>query len=151
MGFLKSFLKSQGRVPRTSEMNLLKGGDPKMEFEIGQIFEGEYPPEAAFWCNDCGDRYIKEVEATLDGVPRFQIVKVPDLTDEEIAAHVRAERDMKIAETDYLAMPDYPLSDGERVQVFAYRQALRDVPTQEGFPREVAWPDVPAVFKRTKG
>ena len=52
-----------------------------------------------------------------------------DLTDEEIAAHVRAERDMKIAETDYLAMPDYPLSDGERVQVFAYRQALRDVPT----------------------
>ena len=48
-------------------------------------------------------------------------------------------------------MPDYPLSDGERVQVFAYRQALRDVPTQEGFPREVAWPDVPAVFKRTKG
>ena len=110
-----------------------------MGFEIGQIFEGEYPPEAAFWCNDCGDRYIKEVEATLDGVPRFQIVKVPDLTDEEIAAHVRAERDMKIAETDYLAMPDYPLSDGERVQVFAYRQALRDVPTQEGFPREVAW------------
>ena len=80
-----------------------------MEFEIGQIFEGEYPPEAAFWCNDCGDRYIKEVEATLDGVPRFQNVKVPDLTDEEIAAHVRAERDMKIAETDYLAMPDYPL------------------------------------------
>lgn len=57
-----------------------------MEFEIGQIFEGEYPPEAAFWCNDCGDRYIKEVEATLDGVPRFQIVKVLDLTDEEIAA-----------------------------------------------------------------
>ena len=50
-----------------------------MGFEIGQIFEGEYPPEAAFWCNDCGDRYIKEVEATLDGVPRFQIVKVPDL------------------------------------------------------------------------
>ncbi|OLA92024.1 MAG: hypothetical protein BHW61_01495 [Sutterella sp. 63_29] len=79
------------------------------------------------------------------------MVKVPDLTDEEIAAHVRAERDMKIAETDYLAMPDYPLSDGERVQVFAYRQALRDVPTQEGFPREVAWPDVPVVFKRTKG
>ena len=23
-----------------------------MGFEIGQIFEGEYPPEAAFWCNE---------------------------------------------------------------------------------------------------
>lgn len=60
---------------------------------------------------------------------------------------MRAERDMKIAETDYLAMPDYPLSDGDRVKVFAYRQALRDVPTQEGFPREVVWPSEPKILK----
>lgn len=121
-----------------------------MEFEIGQIFEGEYPPEAAFWCNDCGDRYIKEVEATLDGVPRFQIVKVPDLTDEEIAAHVRAERDMKIAATDYLAMSDYPLCEEDRAVVMSYRQALRDIPAQEGFPREVVWPSEPAALVRSR-
>ena len=48
-------------------------------------------------------------------------------------------------------MPDYPLSEGECAIVMTYRQALRDVPTQEGFPREVVWPEVPAVFKRTKG
>lgn len=117
-----------------------------MGFEIGQIFEGEYPPEAAFWCNDCGDRYIKEVEATLDGVPRFQIVKVPDLTDEEIAAHVRAERNMKIAETDYYMMSDYP-ADPETLEVVKnYRKALRDITLQSGFPRDVEWPVVPKVF-----
>lgn len=119
-----------------------------MTYKIGQIFEGEYTPEAAVWCNDCGDRYIKEIEPQ-NGVRRFQIVPVPEPTDDEIASQVRTERDIKIAATDYLAMPDYPLSDGERVQVFAYRQALRDVPAQDGFPREVVWPEVPSVLNRT--
>ena len=36
---------------------------------------------------------------------------------------------MKIAETDYLAMPDYPLSDEDKAAVMAYRQALRDIPS----------------------
>lgn len=117
-----------------------------MNFEIGQIFEGEYPPEAAVFCNSRGDCYIEEIEPQ-NGVRRFQIVAVPEPTLDELASQVRAERDMKIAETDYLAMPDYPLSDGDRVKVFAYRQALRDVPTQEGFPREVVWPSEPKILK----
>ncbi|MFR4148353.1 MAG: tail fiber assembly protein [Sutterella wadsworthensis] len=121
-----------------------------MDFYIEKIFEGEYPPEAAVWCNERGDCYIEEMES-LDGVRLFQIVAVPKPTDEDFAVHVRAERDSKIAETDYLAMPDYPLSDEDRAAVMNYRQALRDVPTQEGFPRNVVWPEAPAVFKRTKG
>lgn len=116
-----------------------------MEFEIGQIFEGEYPPEAAFWCNDCGDRYIKEIEPQ-NGVLRFQIVAVPEPTDDERASQVRAERDMKIAETDYYMMPDYP-ADPETLEVVKnYRKALRDITLQSGFPRDVEWPVVPKVF-----
>lgn len=121
-----------------------------MDFYIEKIFEGEYPPEAAVWCNERGDCYIEEIESQ-DGVRRFQIVKVPEPTDEEIAEQVRLERNRRIAATDYLAMPDYPLSDEDKAAVMAYRQALRDVPTQDGFPREVVWPEVPAVFNRTKG
>lgn len=121
-----------------------------MNFEIGQIFEGEYPPEAAVFCNSRGDCYIEEIEPQ-NGVRRFQIVAVPEPTLDELASQVRVERDMKIAETDYLAMPDYPLSDEDKAAVMAYRQALRDVPAQEGFPLEVVWPGVPAVFTRTNG
>lgn len=75
-----------------------------MGFEIGQIFEGEYPPEAAFWCNDCGDRYIKEIEPQ-NGVRRFQIVAVPAPTLDELkaqklevlnAAHEQAEEDAHV-------------------------------------------------------
>lgn len=116
-----------------------------MGFEIGQIFEGEYPPEAAFWCNDHGDRYIKEVESQ-NGVRCFQIVVVPEPTNEELATKVRAERDMKIAETDYYMMPDYP-ADPETLEVVKnYRKALRDITLQSGFPRAFKWPVVPKVF-----
>ena len=119
-----------------------------MTYKIGQIFEGEYTPEAAVWCNESGKAYIEEIEPQ-DGVRRFQIVKVPEPTDEEIAEQVRLERDRRIAATDYLALPDYPLSEEEKAAVMVYRQALRDVPSQEGFPREVVWPEVPSVLNRT--
>ncbi len=121
-----------------------------MNFEIGQIFEGDYPPSAADWCNNNGDRWIDEIDPTPDGVRRFQIVKAPEPTDEEIAEMVRLERDGKIAATDYLAMPDYALSEEERAAVTSYRQALRDIPMQEGFPREVVWPEEPNALIRTR-
>lgn len=85
----------------------------------------------------------------------WSLEKIPEKTEEEKLTEakqsVRSKRDRLIADTDYLLTPDYPISPDELEVVKAYRTALRDVPTQEGFPREVAWPDVPAVFKRTKG
>lgn len=120
------------------------------EFCIGQVFEGEYPPSAACYCNDHGDRYIEEIEPTAEGVRRFEIKAVPEPTTEEIAAGVRMERDALISETDFLMMPDYPLSDDEREALTQYRQALRDLPQAEGFPDAIAWPEAPAVLK-TKG
>lgn len=113
-----------------------------MTYKIGQIFEGEYTPEAAVWCNESGKAYIEEIEPQ-DGVRRFQIVKVPEPTDEEIAEQVRLERDRRIAATDYYLMPDYPSNPQNLEELKVYRQALRDVPKQEGFPRDVRWPDVP--------
>lgn len=116
-----------------------------MEFHIGQIFEGTYPPEAAYWCNEHGGGYIEEVEP-VDGVRHFQIMKVPEPTDAGIASQVRAERDRKIAETDWYMMPDYP-ADPETLEVVKdYRKALRDITLQRDFPRNVRWPVVPKVF-----
>lgn len=113
-----------------------------MDFSIGKIFEGGYPPEAAVWCNTRGKAYIKEIEPK-GGVRRFQIVKTSEPTDEELAIKVRAERNMKITETDYYMMADYPSNPQNLEELKVYRQALRDLPKQEGFPRDVRWPDVP--------
>lgn len=35
------------------------------------------------------------------------------------------------------------LTNEEAKSVAVYAQALRDVPQQAGFPREIVWPDVP--------
>lgn len=56
-----------------------------MNFEVGQVFSPEYPPEAADWCNERGDCFIEEIEAGQDGQRRFQIVKIPDPTPEQIS------------------------------------------------------------------
>lgn len=55
-----------------------------MNFTIGQIFEGVYPPEAADFCNTRGDCYIDELDPAEDGTRRFQIVAVPEPSLEEV-------------------------------------------------------------------
>ena len=59
-------------------------------FYIGQIFSGEYPPEAAYFCNESGNSYITELEPK-DGVRQFQIVAIPEPTEEEIKAQLQAQ------------------------------------------------------------
>lgn len=116
-----------------------------MDFYIGQIFEGVYPPEAVVWCSAGGEAYIKEIEPK-GNVRRFQIVKPPEPTYEELATKVRAERNMKITETDYYMMPDYPSDPNNLEEMKVYRQALRDITKQEGFPSKFTWPDVPKLL-----
>lgn len=106
-------------------------------YEIGQIFEGEYPPEAAVWCNTRGGCSIQQVDG------KYQIVENPPVSLEILAENARSARDRRIAETDYYMMPDYPSDPNNIEEMKVYRQALRDIPKQEGFPSKFTWPDVP--------
>lgn len=74
-----------------------------MTFTINQIFTGEYPPEAAEWCNNRGDCYITELDAAADGTRRFQIVAIPEPTPDELAEQ---ERLRKEAEAEAARVPD---------------------------------------------
>ena len=69
------------------------------------------------------------------------------LTDAEydtvLAASARQKRDRLIAATDYLVTPDYPIDPEKLAKVKTYRQALRDIPEQSGFPRSITWPEKP--------
>ena len=81
-------------------------------------------------------------EAHPEMITEEQPYVPPVPTVEELAARVRAERDRRITATDYLVMPDYPLDTDKLEEIKVYRQALRDLPEQLGFP----WngPDDPA-------
>lgn len=84
----------------------------------------------------------------------WSVEKIPEKTPEEKLAEteeeVRSKRDRLIADTDYLLMNDYPISEEDLAVVKAYRTALRDVPQQEGFPYDVAWPELPEVLAKKK-
>jgi hypothetical protein len=60
--------------------------------------------------------------------------------DEEIAAEIRAGRDAKLISCDWTQVADAPVDQAAWAN---YRQALRDIPNQEGFPTNVAWPAKP--------
>ena len=57
------------------------------------------------------------------------------------AAEVRAQRNAKLAATDWTQAADVP--QAVKDSYASYRQALRDVPQQAGFPENVQWPTQP--------
>lgn len=61
--------------------------------------------------------------------------------DAEQAKSVREQRNKLLADTDWTQVADAPV---DKAAWATYRQALRDVSAQDGFPWNVTWPDAPA-------
>lgn len=60
--------------------------------------------------------------------------------DARQADSVRAERNRKLTASDWTQVEDAPV---DKAAWAAYRQGLRDVPSQAGFPWDVTWPVEP--------
>jgi hypothetical protein len=60
--------------------------------------------------------------------------------DAEQAAAVRADRTKRLADSDWTQLSDAPVTGTAWA---TYRQALRDITSQAGFPWEITWPDAP--------
>lgn len=65
--------------------------------------------------------------------------KQAELTAAEPMKEVRAERDRRLAETDWWASSDLTMTEAQT----AYRQALRDVPASATSMDDVTWPTKP--------
>lgn len=72
-------------------------------------------------------------------------------TNDQWADMVRRKRDSMISGTDYYILPDYPSTPDGIEAVKRYRQDLRDITLQSGFPRNVQWPSLPSALSRDKG
>ena len=62
------------------------------------------------------------------------------IKDAEQAANVRRTRTEKLKDCDWTQIAD---STADKTVWATYRQALRDVPTQAGFPWTIVWPTQP--------
>jgi hypothetical protein len=60
------------------------------------------------------------------------------------AAEMRLQRDRERRNCDWTQSTDSPLNANTRAAWATYRQALRDVPEQAGFPETIDWPVAPA-------
>jgi hypothetical protein len=63
-------------------------------------------------------------------------------SEKEISLEVREKRDLKLKNSDWTQVSDAPV---DQAAWATYRQALRDIPSQAGFPNEVTWPTEPEV------
>ena len=108
-----------------------------------EAYEEEVAPYVAFWQAEAARREKVAAEAEAARLAEYNSAAAR-------FERLRAERDRRIAATDYLLMPDYPLDGTYRRMVEYYRQALRDLPTKEGAPWDgggdaTPWPAMPAV------
>ena len=62
------------------------------------------------------------------------------IIDRDAAVDVRSNRENRLRETDWAAGSDLTMSD----EMKTYRQDLRDVPAQAGFPHTITWPTKPS-------
>ena len=83
------------------------------------------------------DESGKKIATKLEAIPE----PTPEELKERAAAAVRSKRDYLLSQTDYLVSGDYPISAEDLAKVKAYRQSLRDIPEQSGFPENVIWPE----------
>ncbi len=76
------------------------------------------------------------------------VPSVPELTAEQQEAQIRAQRNSLLTLSDWTQLADAPLTAEQKQAWAEYRQALRDVPEQAGFPENVAWPLVPEATQK---
>jgi endonuclease/exonuclease/phosphatase family metal-dependent hydrolase len=99
--------------------------------------------------------YVLMTSVLVEGTPVFstedqrwtQTFTVRDMTTEEVqqrdagqAAQVRSERNALLVASDWTQVADAPV---DKAAWATYRQALRDVTQQSGFPWTIEWPTQP--------
>jgi hypothetical protein len=76
-----------------------------------------------------------------------QVWRVREMTSEEVAQRsdnaasaVRQQRNNLLKDSDWTQITDAP---ADKTAWATYRQALRDVTAQAGFPMTITWPEAP--------
>ena len=77
-----------------------------------------------------------EIVGDADGNPTTIDPTTIPMTPEQ----ARAKRESLLIESDWTQMPDAPV---DKASWATYRQALRDITKQSGFPHDVVWPTKP--------
>lgn len=119
-------ISDDGRLPTGEELDAhIQTFFPVWHFErLDKLKNGVNPNDAAA---------IEELVEPVEPV---------EPSDAELEGLARAHRDALLLASDWTQLPDAGLSEEKKALWVAYRQTLRDVPQQSGFPREIVWPEL---------
>lgn len=128
------------RFPGTSFPKSLEGVDLS-SYGVATVVGTEQP------IIDPETQKLEEGTPAFNGTQWDQVWNVVALSAEEQqqitdykAAGVRADRNKRLADSDWTQVADAPV---DAAAWAVYRAALRAVPEQAGFPSDVVWPPIP--------
>jgi len=113
-----------------------------VELNASVVFEGPTPTVTRY------QGIARDGVEQIDGqwFTKWKIVDFEDavktIVDEQQAKSVREQRDTKLKDTDWTQVADSPV---DKTTWATYRQALRDLPKETGFPWDMTWPTEPGV------
>lgn len=136
---------SVDQTARCMEVVYTSEGNPSMHIGARLPYEGEtleavvemYAPV----------RYWEELKTPVLPVSPGQSgsVVVPPPYVPTAAEQAIAQRNTLLAESDWTQLPDVPLGAEQKSAWAAYRQQLRDITDQPGFPDNINWPQKPGI------
>ena len=111
--------------------------DGRIDCEIEHLIYGWIPFTAD--PNDI-EQHGRDIYAAAMDMRPAEYVE-PTVPEPDYAAIVRSQRNALLLASDWTQLPDAPV---DQAAWAVYRQELRDVPDQVGFPASVVWPVAPS-------
>lgn len=101
---------------------------------------------------ECEERQMRCVPAVSFDDVQTQFDKYWEMAGADVkttasAKNIRTQRNQLLLECDWTQVLDAPIDEATREAYRAYRQELRDITEQPGFPENVIWPKKPETVK----
>lgn len=134
-------------MPPQFEVKKLPDGIAQVNFYFDAVQLAATEDDAQRWtAKTCSitTRWSENLEAKIEDNYQEWFDAAESACVSEIEENVKKERNSLLVKSDYVMTVDYPCTDSERNAWLSYRQALRDLPDQEGYPLNIIWPGSPA-------
>jgi hypothetical protein len=102
--------------------------------------ERKYPTTVPEFIGECDDD-AELIDGFLKVLDEAEVAQEQQAEVDSQAHRVRVDRTLRLQASDWTQGKD--IADEVSTAWATYRQALRDVPSQEGFPWGVIWPEQP--------
>ena len=140
------FIKLTNGVPENYTIGQLRKDNPNVSFPKDIPLEmlasyDVYPltVEDRPSYNNLTEDVILDTPTEVDG-SWTQSYSVVQKSEEEAAQNIRSRRNELLSNSDWTQISDCTV---DKTAWATYRQSLRDITSQDGFPYTVTWPDKP--------